>query len=96
MVVFKRFFLISLVFPMALIAAENPAEQAPSNAAGAPVAAGENDKPKDDPNEMICRREQVTGSNFRRRVCMTRAERQARRADSQEEMLERRSAIRDQ
>jgi hypothetical protein len=51
---------------------------------------------EDDPNEMICRREEVTGTNFRRRVCMTRAERQREQQDSQEEMLERRSAARAQ
>ena len=47
-----------------------------------------------DPNEMICRREEVTGTNFRRRVCLTRAEREREQEDSQEEMLERRSAVR--
>lgn len=30
-----------------------------------------------DPNEMICRNERVTGQMIPRRVCMTRAERQA-------------------
>lgn len=50
----------------------------------------------DDPNEMICRREEVSGTNFRRRVCMTRAERQREQQDSQEEMLERRSSARAQ
>jgi outer membrane murein-binding lipoprotein Lpp len=48
----------------------------------------------DDPNEMICRREEVTGTNFRRRVCLTRAERMREQQDSQEEMLERRSSVR--
>ncbi len=51
---------------------------------------------EDDPNEMICRREEVTGTNFRRRVCLTRAERQREQQDSQEEMLERRSSARAQ
>jgi len=49
-----------------------------------------------DPDELICRREQVTGSNFRRRVCMTRAERNRERADVQNEVLLRRSADRGQ
>lgn len=52
------------------------------------------DNSGDDPDAMICRREQVTGTNFRRRVCMTRAQREQEQADSQEEMLERRSAVR--
>lgn len=53
-----------------------------------------NDLSEGDPDEMICRREQVTGSNFRRRVCMTRAERQREQDNSQEELIERRSSVR--
>ena len=56
------------------------------------VAANTNSEP--DPNEMICRREQVTGSNFRRRVCMTRAERDQRMEESRDEALLRRSSQR--
>ena len=43
-----------------------------------------------DPNEMICRREQVTGSHRRREVCMTRAEREANRRDTQRRLREQR------
>lgn len=60
---------------------------------GADLAA-ENSISGTDSDELICRREVVTGTNFRRRVCMTRAERDTRREESQEEMLERRSAVR--
>jgi len=56
--------------------------------------AAENELSEVDPDEMICRREQVTGSNFRRRVCMTRAERLREQENSQEELLERRSSVR--
>jgi len=62
-------------------------------ASGETVLAGKVDG-GDDPDAMICRREQVTGTNFRRRVCMTRGEREQRRADTQEEILERRSSER--
>jgi len=37
-----------------------------------------------DPNEIICRREMVTGSNFRRRICLTRAQRGEMRSGSRE------------
>lgn len=37
-----------------------------------------------DPDEMICEYQKVKGSIIRRRVCMTRAERQLRRDDSQD------------
>ena len=47
--------------------------------------------PRNDPNEVICRKEAVTGSHRRREVCMTRAEREANRRDTQREMRERRS-----
>ena len=45
-------------------------------------------------DELICRRVQMTGTNFRRRVCQTRADMERETRDSQEEMLERRSAVR--
>ena len=53
----------------------------------------ENSSSERDPNELICRREQVTGSNFRRRVCLTRAERKERQDEIQRAMEQSRSAV---
>ena len=50
-----------------------------------------NSESENDPNEVICRREMVTGTNFRRRICLTRAQRGEMRAGSREEFNERRS-----
>lgn len=36
------------------------------------------------PDEMVCRNERVTGQMIPRRVCMTRAEREALRRDAEE------------
>ena len=44
----------------------------------------------EDPNEVICRRERVTGSHRRRELCMTRAQREQNRRDTQRRMRERR------
>lgn len=94
---FSRIFITLAVLLASACASQQTAENAAGNevatSAGNTVVA-QNDSSGDDPNEMICRREQVTGTNFRRRVCMTRAERQQRLEVSQEEMLERRSADR--
>ena len=38
---------------------------------------------KDDPNKVICRNEEVTGSRFLRRVCLTRAAWDKQSADAQ-------------
>ena len=70
--------------PATASATEPATESADVDAAE--ISAGEN------PDEIICRREQVTGTNFRRRVCLTRAEREAARKDTQDEMLQRRSS----
>jgi hypothetical protein len=53
--------MISLVMAMALFASGEPA------AAPAP-------KKAKDPNEMVCKREKVSGSNMKSRVCMTAAQ----------------------
>ena len=74
--------------------AVNNSETTIDSSASSSASLAENSDSGEDPNEMICRREQVTGTNFRRRVCLTRAEREREQADSQEEMLERRSAVR--
>ena len=60
--------------------------------AGEDTAAVAETSSGDDPNEIICRREQVTGTNFRRRVCLTRAEREAARQQTREEMQQRQSS----
>lgn len=57
------------------------------NVPAEPVAA-QPDGP--DPNEVICRREQVVGSHRRREVCMTRAEREAMGRETQERLREQR------
>jgi hypothetical protein len=50
-----------------------------------------NSESRNDPNEVICRREMVTGSNFRRRICLTRAQRGEMRSGSREVFNDRRS-----
>ena len=42
--------------------------------------------PENDPDEIICRRERETGSNFATKICRTRAEIEAREAQDQELM----------
>lgn len=64
---------------------EQICDVAPAPAAAAAAPAGP------DPNEMICRREQVTGSHRRREVCMTRAQREANRRSTQRELRDRRA-----
>ena len=44
--------------------------------------------PENDPDELICRREKETGSKFTTRICRTRAEIEARKAQDQEIMRE--------
>jgi hypothetical protein len=43
-----------------------------------------NAETKDNPNEIVCRRESLTGSRMTTRVCRTRAEIEAREAKDQE------------
>jgi hypothetical protein len=57
--------MISLVLAMALLAADGPTP--------AP------DKKADDPNAVVCKREKVSGSNMKTRVCMTAAQWEERR-----------------
>ena len=90
-----RYFALLLIFMAVGCASQLTAENNESSeisSEGSQVA--DNDLSEGDPDEMICRREQVTGSNFRRRVCMTRAERQREQENSQEELIERRSSVR--
>jgi len=62
-------------------------ETAPTTEAAAGQAAG-NTAPAQE-EEMICRREPVTGSNLRRRVCRTRAEIQRLEEDTQHALANR-------
>ncbi len=48
-----------------------PAESAPPAAKPAQPIVG-------DPNEVICKNEEVIGTRFAKRICMTRAQREAR------------------
>ena len=60
-----------------------------SVASAEPVGTGEVAPIGKDPNEMICRRERATGSHFSRRVCRTRAQREADAEAAQEAMRRR-------
>ena len=88
----KPLYFIMLAIFLLSACASQPADESDelSHVEGEPVLA-ESSESEEDPDELICRREQVTGSNFRRRVCMTRAERDLRRQETQEDVLRRRS-----
>jgi hypothetical protein len=91
---FSRIFMILAMAVLAGCASQQSADSAQATTAANTAQGAENSSAGADPDELICRREVVTGTNFRRRVCMTRAERETMREESQEEMLERRSAVR--
>lgn len=57
-----------------------PAEAAPPASKPAQLVVG-------DPNEVICKNEEVIGTRFAKRICMTRAQREAR-AKAGREMLQ--------
>lgn len=87
-----KYFIVLAVFLLPACASK-PADESDSSIPNeSDQAVAVNSAAEEDPDEMICRRENVTGTNFRRRVCMTRADRNRERDDSQEEMLERRNA----
>lgn len=65
--------MISLVIAAALLAANGPSA-APADAK----------KATKDPNEMVCKREKVSGSNMKQRVCMTAGQWEARREQDRE------------
>jgi len=66
--------MLLLALAMAATMADTPAtSQSPASQPSAPAASKPADA-ADDPNKVICRREEVTGSHFERRVCMTRAQ----------------------
>jgi hypothetical protein len=64
--------MISLVIAAALLAANGPSAT-PADA-----------KKAKDPNEMVCKREKVSGSNMKQRVCMTAGQWEARRETDRE------------
>lgn len=51
--------------------ADASAQQAPSPS---PPPAASDKSAADDPNRVICHKEQVTGSRFYKRICLTKAE----------------------
>lgn len=66
------------IFAMAvtLVAASDatsPQVTAPAKAAPASVATASS-KPAKDPNRIVCRTEEVTGSRFTQRICQTQAQ----------------------
>ena len=56
------------------------------------TAAASTDSNANSDSEMICRREIVTGSNFRREVCMTRAQRREIHGSSREQAVRSRNS----
>ena len=78
--------MLLLALAMAAAMADAPASS-PSTAPSAPAAAKPADA--DDSSKVICRREQVTGSHFERKVCMSRADwdRQTQAAQRLEQQL---------
>jgi hypothetical protein len=89
MTIFSRFFIMLLVL-LAVSCASQPAGESAAQSASNAVAETES-ADGSDPDEVICRREDVAGSNFRRRVCMTRSEREQRRRETQEAVLNNRN-----
>lgn len=65
--------MISFVIAAALLAANGPT--------ATPAA---DKKAAKDPNEVVCKREKVSGSNMKQRVCMTAAQWEARRETDRE------------
>jgi hypothetical protein len=64
--------MISLMIAAALLAADTPSA-APADA-----------KKANDPNAVVCKREKVSGSNMKQRVCMTAAQWESRREQDRE------------
>lgn len=65
------------------VSAQSAAETATVAAAGAPAATGK----VQNPNEMVCEKQDATGSRLaKRRVCMTRAQWADRRLEDRQEI----------
>lgn len=71
--------LLSLIVAFALI------EPAVSTAASSPPAAASTRK-VDDPNEMVCRKEMVTGSRFPTKICRRKADMVQKQQDDQDRL----------
>ncbi len=88
----KIYINITVLIAVLLIASCASPDNGSQNEAGDDLAVqGESAPSENDPNEIICRNEMITGSNFRRRVCLTRAQRESMRQGSTEEMIRNRS-----
>ncbi|MDG2176857.1 MAG: hypothetical protein P8M72_12100 [Gammaproteobacteria bacterium] len=84
---FIKFFIMLAFILTAGCASQQPADSGTPNASEGNVESVDvaaNSDSENDPNEIICRREMVTGSNFRRRICLTRAQRGEMRSGSRE------------
>jgi hypothetical protein len=79
--------MLLLALAMAAAMADTPATSQPATAPSSPAASIP--AAADDSTKVICRREEVTGSHFERKVCMTRADwdRQSQQAQLLEQQL---------
>lgn len=86
--------MLLLVLAMAAAVADAPTSAPPAPATSAPATSRRSDNAADDPNKVICRTEEVTGSHFERRVCMPRREwdRQTQDAERMERQLHEQAA----
>ncbi len=88
--------MLALVLAAAIAggAAPDPATSGSPNVVAPVHVGGDKAGQADDPNKVICRREEVTGSHFERRVCMTRAawQRQTEEAQRMEQQLHEQAA----
>ena len=69
-----RKFLAGAVCALAFTTTAAMAGEAPA----APAEPQANQQAQPDPNEVVCKEETVIGTRFTKRVCMTRAQREAR------------------
>ena len=88
--------MLALVLAATIAGAGAPGPATSGSANEVAQAHGGSDKggQLDDPNRVVCRREEVTGSHFERRVCMTRPawERQTEEAQRMEQQLHEQAA----
>ena len=91
MINFSNTFIMLAFVSIAGCASQQSADVDTPTAPEQSVDVAVNSESENDPNEVICRREMVTGSNFRRRVCLTRAQREEMRTGSRDVFNDRRS-----
>ena len=85
-----------LILAVAAMLAASDASQVPSVAQATTTAtAGAASKPAPDPNKIVCKDEELTGSRFTRRVCKTRAQWEAKQdaADNYKREIEDRNGL---